>query len=188
VRGQIANVLSWSANKKDPYRPVGPNPAAWYDNLEHKLLKPGKLTKIEHRPALPWQDLREFMAAPRQDTAIAARALEFAILTAMRTDEVRLAPWSEIDLKRQIGKIPSGRVKSDRPHRVPLSDAAIQILLTIKGDAIPDKHDLVFALPTGRLCHAARLPPHQPNRQHTRDAQHLPRLGGQGYQVPPRAC
>jgi integrase len=63
------------------------------------------------------------MAALRTDPAIAARALEFTILTAMRTDEVRLAPWSEIDLKKPIWQISAARMKSDRPHRVPLSDA-----------------------------------------------------------------
>jgi integrase len=150
LRGMIANILSWSANKSKPYRPAGPNPATWTDNLEHSLQRPNKIAKVKHRPALPWQDIRQFMAALRADNSVAAAALQFAILTTARTVEVRLTPWSEIDLKRRVWEIPALRMKADRPHRVPLSDAAVEILAIIKADTTPGKRDYVFAEPTGR--------------------------------------
>jgi integrase len=125
VRGEIEQVLSWSAAKPRCYRPTGPNPASWRGNLEHSLPKPEKIAKVKHRPALPWQDMRDFFAVLRQHNSIAAMALQFTILTAGRTDEVRLMPWAEINLKHRVWQIPALRMKADRPHRVPLSYAAI---------------------------------------------------------------
>jgi integrase len=90
------------------------------------------------------------MAALRQYNSIEARALEFTILTGARSDQVRHAPWSEIDLKHRIRKIPAPRMKCDRPYRVPLSDAAIEILTAVKGDGTPDRRGYAFADPTGR--------------------------------------
>jgi integrase len=71
------------------------------------------------------------MATLRQQENIPARALEFAILTATRTDEARLARWCEIDLAARAWSIPGERMKGKREHRIPLSDAALQLLAAL---------------------------------------------------------
>jgi integrase len=68
------------------------------------------------------------MAELRLREATAARALEFLILTATRTSETLLAQWSETDFGAQLWTIPADRMKAAKPHRVPLSDAAVKIL------------------------------------------------------------
>jgi integrase len=79
-------------------------------------------------PALPYAAIAEFMAELRKRDGIASRALEFLILTAARTGEVRLARWSEIDLDKRLWEIPKTRMKAGREHRVPLADRAIEII------------------------------------------------------------
>jgi integrase len=68
------------------------------------------------------------MAELRKQEGIAARALEFAILTSARTGEVIGAKWNEIDLDAKVWTVPGARMKTGREHRVPLSDAASTIL------------------------------------------------------------
>jgi integrase len=72
------------------------------------------------------------MASLRERDATAARALEFLILTAARSGEVREAVWSEIDLVAETWTIPAERMKSARGHRVPLSKAAVAVLLKME--------------------------------------------------------
>ena len=81
-----------------------------------------------HFPSLPYQQMAEFMAALRAQETEAARALEFVILTASRSDEVRSATWAEIDFKRRLWTIPASRMKRGRDHTVPLSAPAIELL------------------------------------------------------------
>jgi integrase len=69
----------------------------------------------------------------RQRSATAARALEFLILTATRTSETLLAQWSEIDFGARVWTIPADRMKAGKLHRVPLSDAAMEILQNMRG-------------------------------------------------------
>ncbi len=124
TRGRIEGVLSWSIANK--YR-EGPNPARWSDNLEHLL--PAQVSNgANHHPALPYQQLPEFMVALKERDGVAARALEFTILTAARTGETIGARWDEIDLKQRVWSVPSGRIKGGREHRVPLADRAVQLL------------------------------------------------------------
>jgi integrase len=106
----------------------GENPARWRGHLEATLPKPGKIAKVQHHAALPYGEAGAFMAALRQREGVAARALEFGILTAARSGEVRGARWSEIDLARRIWTVPADRMKAGREHRVPLSPAAVAIL------------------------------------------------------------
>jgi integrase len=68
------------------------------------------------------------MCRLRQSEAMAARALEFLILTATRTSEVLNAQWSEIDLEARVWTIPAERMKARKAHAVPLTDAAMAIL------------------------------------------------------------
>jgi integrase len=154
LRARIGKVLGYAAAKG--YRPKGPNPAAWAENLEHMgLAKPGKIAPTKHHAALKYEKIGAFMAALRKDKRISAKALEFAILTAARSHEVRLAPWSEIELDKGLWTIPVARLKMRReedraPHTVPLSAAACAILKGIKGDRTPEPDELIFAGRTGR--------------------------------------
>jgi len=119
-------VLSYAMQRE--YRPEGPNPARWKGNLDLTLPAPGKVAPVEHHAALPIDAVHEFMLRLRQAGGAGARALEFAILTAARSGEVRGATWDEFDLQAGVWTIPKGRMKSEREHRVPLSDAALRLL------------------------------------------------------------
>ena len=125
VRGRIESVLDWAAARG--YR-QGENPARWRGHLENLLPKKAKVRRIEHHAALPYPEVAGFMAQLLQQDGIAARALEFAILTAARTGEVLGARWSEVDTEARLWTIPAERMKARKEHRVPLSDAAIAII------------------------------------------------------------
>lgn len=143
LRGRIESVLSWST--VSGYR-SGDNPARWKGNLDHVLPKPSKIKKVKHHAALPWQEMAAFMADLRKREGIAARALEFAILTAARSGEVRLAEWSEIDLKAKLWTVPAERMKAGKAHRVPLSDPALELLEKVPRLA---GSEYVFTAPSG---------------------------------------
>lgn len=125
VRQRIESVLSWAT--ASGYR-SGENPARWKGGLEFVLPKPSKVRKVEHHAALPWQDVPAFMAELRKREGMSARALEFLILTAARSGEVRLATWDEIDLEAKLWTIPGERMKAGKVHRVPLSEPAVKLL------------------------------------------------------------
>jgi integrase len=134
VRGRIENVLD--AAKVQGFR-TGENPAAWRGHLKLVLPAHRKLTR-GHHAAMPIDDLPEFMAALRARPAIAARCLEFAILTATRSSEALGARWDEIDLGTKVWTIPAfnaktgRRMKAGREHRVPLADRVMEILDEMK--------------------------------------------------------
>lgn len=125
VRGRIENVLNWATTRG--YR-EGENPARWRGHLQNVLPARGQIQRVEHHPAMPYRELPTFMAELTRREGVAAKALEFTILTAARTGEVIGARWDEIDLDRRIWTIPAGRMKADKEHRVPLSDRAYEIL------------------------------------------------------------
>jgi len=77
--------------------------------------------------ALPYSEVPQFMYELRQREGIAARALEFAVLTAARTGEVIGATWEEIDLDSAFWTVPASRMKGGEQHSVYLSEAAIRI-------------------------------------------------------------
>ncbi|WP_035484886.1 tyrosine-type recombinase/integrase [Geminicoccus roseus] len=124
LRGRIETILDFAAS--DGLREAT-NPARLAD-LRHALPNVRKLQPVENQPALPWRKLPAFMAELRKRPATAARALEFLILTAARTNEVMGATWHEIDEEHGIWTIPGKRMKSGRQHRVALSSAALAIL------------------------------------------------------------
>jgi integrase len=128
LRGRIESVLHWATFSK--FR-QGENPARWKGHLDNSLAKPNKVAKVKHHAALPYADMGPFMADLRQRVGLGARALEFAILTAARSGEVRGATWSEIDLTSRLWVVPADRMKMEREHRVPLSDAAVVLLQTL---------------------------------------------------------
>jgi len=125
VRGRIESVLDWATARG--YR-QGENPARWRGHLENLLPKRSKVQRVEHLAALPYREIGAFIPELRRQSAIAARALEFAILTVARTGEVCGALWSEVDLDTRIWTIPAERMKGRREHNVPLSDAAVAVL------------------------------------------------------------
>lgn len=124
VRGRIEAVLD--AAKVMGLR-SGENPAAWKGNLAHLLPAPRKLTRGHHR-ALAYADAPEFVKALRERSGVAARALEFAVLTVLRTREVVGARWDEIDWEKAVWTVPAGRMKAKKVHRVPLSPQALALL------------------------------------------------------------
>ncbi len=125
VRGRIELVLDWA--KARGYRD-GENPARWRGHLQHMLAPKKKLRQVEHLAALPYDEIGELMAELRERTSIAARALEFLILTAARTNEALGATWDEIDLHTKKWTIPAQRMKGGREHRVPLCPRAVHIV------------------------------------------------------------
>jgi len=129
VRGRIEAVLDWA--KARDYR-TGENPARWRGHLDKLLPARGKVRKVEHHAALPYGGLPGFLVALREQDGIAARALEFLILTAARTGEVIGARWSEPDLLDKVWTVPAGRMKARKEHRVPLSARALAILEEIQ--------------------------------------------------------
>jgi integrase len=138
LRGRIESVLDWATVRG--YR-KGENPARWKGHLDTLLAKPSKIQKVEHHAALPYQEIGGFMAELAKMEGIGARALEFAILTAARSGEVRGATWSEIDQVAGIWTIPAERMKMNREHRVPLSTRALKLL---EGMPHIGDSDLVF--------------------------------------------
>jgi hypothetical protein len=104
VRGRIESVLDWCTVRG--YR-QGENPARWKGHLEHLLPARGAVQKVEHHAALPFQEVGAFLAELRKHEGMGARALEFAILTATRSGEVRGATWAEVDLKEGVWTIPA---------------------------------------------------------------------------------
>jgi integrase len=125
LRGRIELVLDWA--KVRGYR-TGENPARWRGHLDKLLPARGKVRRVEHHAALPYGELPDFMALLRAQEGTAARALEFAILTAARTGEVIGAKWNEINLAERLWTIPPERMKAHKEHRVPLCDAAMAIV------------------------------------------------------------
>lgn len=125
VRGRVESVLDWATARG--FR-QGENPARWRGHLDKLLPARGKVARVKHHPALPYDELPVFMAELRGRESVSARALEFAILTAARTSEAIGAEAGEVDLQSKVWTIPGARMKGGREHRVPLSDRAVAIL------------------------------------------------------------
>ena len=143
VRGRMEVILDWATVQE--YR-SGPNPARWKGHLDKMLADPAKFKDVKHHAALHVDAMPAFMSALRPSHGMGAKALEFLILTAARSGEIRGATWSEIDLSARLWTVPEGRMKAKKPHRVPLSDAAVTLL---KALARVDGTDLLF--PSSKL-------------------------------------
>ena len=137
LRGRMEAVID-AAKARGLYE--GGNPAVWRGHLKSLLPKQPNLTRGHHK-ALPYEDVPTFMERLRGQPGIAARALEFTILTAARTGEVLGATLDEIDPDRAVWTIPADRMKAGVVHRIPLSDVA----LAVPQDIRRQEHDrLVF--------------------------------------------
>jgi integrase len=131
VRGRVEAILDWArvrGLRKDKDGRDLLNPARWRGHLDKLLPARSKVAKVAHLAALPYQEVGAFIAALRQQNGTAAAALEFIIVTAARTGEALGAKWSEIDLVARTWTVPAERMKGGREHRVPLSDASLQVL------------------------------------------------------------
>jgi integrase len=138
TRGRIEAVLAWAAVKTG--RSADANPARWKHNLD-QLLRDS--AEVQHHEALPYDELPDFMARLRDRQTVAARALEFCILTAARSGEAMGARWDEID--GNVWSLPPERMKEGKAHTVPLSPRALEIIKNI-----PHVSDFVFVSPDGR--------------------------------------
>ena len=145
LRGRIEQVLDWATARG--YRD-GLNPARWRGHLDKLLARPSKVSRVEHHRAIALSEAGAFMVKLRAAEGMGARALEFAILTAARSGEVRGARWSEIDLEASVWVVPADRMKAGREHRVALSQAALSLL-----EALPRMAgtNLVFPAPRGGI-------------------------------------
>jgi integrase len=126
LRGRIENVLD-AARARGLIPDDKANPARWRGHLEHLLSRRQKLTR-KHFAAMPYSDIPGFLRVLHETNSVPALALEFLILAAARSGEVRGALWSEIDFATKIWTIPGERMKAGIAHSVRLSSRAIEIL------------------------------------------------------------
>ena len=123
--GRIKTVLD--AATVAGYR-SGTNPATWTGYLDTQLPSPKKVRPVKHHKAVPYERIAEVMTALKKNTSISSKALQFLILTAVRSGSVRQAEWSEIDLNKKLWIIPPEHTKTRQEHRVPLQPEAIELL------------------------------------------------------------
>jgi integrase len=145
VRQRLETVLTWTII--NDFR-TGDNVATWKGNLEGSLPKARKVAKRKNFTSVPVSEMPEFMAKLRAVDKIDAKALEFLILTAARTAEVRKLPWDEIDSQEALWTVPGDRIKAGKTHRVPLSEAAMSVL---SGVPEHDGKDFVFVSVLGGI-------------------------------------
>jgi len=137
LRGRLEKILDWATVRgfrKDS------NPARWKGNLEALLPAPSKVQKRSNFAALPFQEMADFMTKLKATGGTAARAVEFLVLTAARSGEVRGARWEEIDFDAKVWTVPAERMKMKKEHRVPLTKSAIQVLESMA----PQESGLIF--------------------------------------------
>lgn len=142
LRQRLEHILNWatvSGHRK------GDNPARWSGHLDAVLPKPSKVHKKKHHAALPWQEIGAFMAKLKKKQGMAARALEWIILTACRSGEVRFATWDEIDMENRAWTIPADRMKAGKEHKIPLTDDAVKLL-----EALPRFQESNYIFPAAR--------------------------------------
>lgn len=151
LRGRIEAVLSWATvagHRK------GDNPARWAGNLKELLPAPSKIAKKENHPALQIGDAPRWFAALRGRGGVRAVALEFAVLTAARSEEVREATWQEVDMATGLWTRPAERMKTEREHRIPLSHQAMALLQKLPRMV---GTSLIFPAPRGGVLSDATL-------------------------------
>jgi integrase len=141
VRSRIELVLDWA--KVHGHRD-GENPARWRGHLDQILPKRSKVRRVVHHPALPFAEVPAFMERLRTRRGLSARALEFTILTAARTNEIIGATWAEMNAGAGLWTVPPERMKAGREHRVPLVVRAVAILTDLAEVAKPESVDWVF--------------------------------------------
>lgn len=144
VRQRISAVMKWAVAKG--YR--GDDPAG--DAISKALPRTTNGPKV-HMRAVPHGEVRAVLEKVRQSGAWSSTklALEFLVLTAARSGEVRLATWTEVDLEARTWEIPAARTKTAKPQRVPLSDRAVEVLR--EAEQYAERSELIFPSMTGRV-------------------------------------
>ena len=142
VRGRIEKVLDRAKALK---LRAGENPARWVGHLDQLLPPKSQVAPVEHHKALPYADLPRFMAELRRRDSLSARALEYTILTAARTNDTIGAKRTEVDVEQGTWTVPAVRLKGKkgarkRDHVVPLCERAIEIL-----NRLPRHKESLFA-------------------------------------------
>ena len=137
VRQRIETI--WDYGKARNYVD-GENPARLKGHLDQLLAKTSKVKKVRHFPALPYDQIGNFVNSLRNRSGFSALGLEFLIFTAGRTGEVIGAKWAEIDSEKAVWTIPRERMKTGKEHRVPLAPAAINILNSITSERNPEEY------------------------------------------------
>ena len=158
LRGRIEAVLSWATVAGHR---TGENPARWKGNLAELLPKPGKVAEAGNHPALALSDLPRWWRELEGRDGMAAKALQFSVMTCARSGEVRGMTWAEVDFGKDTPAtiatiatngaawtIPASRMKAEREHRVPLTAEAVALL-----KALPRMNgsDFVFFAPQGGM-------------------------------------
>jgi len=138
LRGRIEAIIDYAIAKG---LREGPNPARWKGHLALTLPAKRRVSPVVHHKSIPVEQMPPFFKSLKEMDGTAARALEFLILTAARSGEVREMLWDEVDLKAKTWTVPAQRMKGGREHRVPLSNSAIGILENMKQQA---KYKFVF--------------------------------------------
>jgi integrase len=152
LRGRIETVLDWA--KVRGLR-SGDNPATWKGNLARVLPARSRVRQVKHHAAMPFSEASAFMAELQKRDGMAALALQFLVLTAARTGEVLLANWEEFRLDDKLWVIPAQRMKAKREHRVPLTQAALEILRRAKVANASSRLVFPSAVPDRGLSSAA---------------------------------
>lgn len=135
LRGRMERILGWATFHE---LRSGHNPARYKGHLDNELASKSEVRTVKHHASLPYAEIGAFMADLAKREGMSARALQFAILTAARSGEIRNATWGEIDLAKCEWEIPAARMKAKKPHVVPLSKAAVALLEALPGDRKPD--------------------------------------------------
>jgi integrase len=131
----VENIIDYMVAKK--HRAPGPNPASWNGPLSKLLPAPSSVQKVVHHPSVPYAEIPALYARIREVGSVAARALAFTLLTAVRSGEARGARWREFGLEAKTWTIPAERMKMEQPHVVPLTDEVMALLGDVgKSDAL----------------------------------------------------
>jgi integrase len=125
VRGRAERVLDWCRARG--YR-QGENPFRWRNNLSLVYPAKTKVRPVKHHAAVAIDKMPALYARLRKAEGMAALALRFLILTGARASEAAGARWDEIDLDAGSWTVAGSRMKSGRPHTVPLSAEVLAIL------------------------------------------------------------
>lgn len=130
LRGRLENIFSYAVS--DGLMEF--NPALWRGNLDRDLPPASKIQTVSHQESMPLEELQEKISCFYPATTRTKRAILFTILTASRVGESVPARWEEIDWENRIWSVPPERRKDQKPypHRVPLSDQAIELLKSIE--------------------------------------------------------
>jgi integrase len=150
VRGRIEAIIDYAIANK--YR-MGPNPAIWKGHISNLLPARSKVRAVKHLAAMTYAEVPGLIAGLREQEDVAAKALQFTILTAARAGEAFGARWDEVDFSARTWTIPVSRTKNGKPHVVPLSHPATELL-----SALPHTDGLIFPSPRRhdrRLSHSA---------------------------------